>query len=77
MTAVSFILGIVPLVLATGAGMFGQRSLGITVFAGMLAALVVGTFFIPGFYAIVQGLRERIKGGLSGKVVDGTPDTPG
>jgi HAE1 family hydrophobic/amphiphilic exporter-1 len=61
MTAVSFILGIVPLVMASGAGMFGQRSLGITVFAGMMAALVVGTFFIPGFFVIVQGLREGLK----------------
>ncbi|MEZ5569649.1 MAG: multidrug efflux RND transporter permease subunit [Halioglobus sp.] len=61
MTAVSFILGIIPLVIASGAGAFGQRSLGITVFGGMLAALLVGTFFIPGFYAIVQGTRERIK----------------
>ena len=64
MTAVSFILGILPMVVATGAGMFGQRSLGITIFAGMLAALLVGTFFIPGFYAIVQGMRERFKAGL-------------
>ena len=61
MTAVSFILGILPLVFASGAGAFGQRSLGITVFGGMLAALLVGTFFIPGFYAIVQGVRERLK----------------
>jgi HAE1 family hydrophobic/amphiphilic exporter-1 len=64
MTAVSFILGILPLVLASGAGAFGQRSLGITVFGGMLTALVVGTLFIPGFYAIVQGLRERVKARL-------------
>ncbi|NCF17452.1 MAG: multidrug efflux RND transporter permease subunit [Haliea sp.] len=64
MTAVSFILGIMPLVFATGAGAFGQRSLGITVFGGMLAALLVGTFFIPGFYAIVQTIRERLKGRL-------------
>ena len=61
MTAVSFILGILPLVFASGAGAFGQRSLGITVFGGMLAALLVGTVFIPGFYAIVQSLRERVK----------------
>jgi HAE1 family hydrophobic/amphiphilic exporter-1 len=61
MTAVSFILGIVPLVIASGAGMFGQRSLGYTVFGGMLAALLVGTLFIPAFYTIVQGLREHIK----------------
>ena len=66
MTAISFILGILPLVFATGAGAFGQRSLGITVFGGMLAALLVGTFFIPGFYAIVQGARERAKARLAG-----------
>jgi HAE1 family hydrophobic/amphiphilic exporter-1 len=64
MTAVSFILGIMPLVVASGAGAFGQRSLGITVLGGMLAALLIGTFFIPGFYAIVQGVRERVKGKL-------------
>lgn len=61
MTAVSFILGILPLVLASGAGAFGQRSLGTTVLGGMLAALLIGTFFIPGFYAIVQGVRETLK----------------
>jgi HAE1 family hydrophobic/amphiphilic exporter-1 len=65
MTAVSFILGIMPLVMASGAGMFGQRSLGITVFGGMLAALLVGTFFIPAFYAIVQTSRESIKARLA------------
>ena len=52
----------IGLVFASGAGAFGQRSLGIPVFGGMLAALLIGTFFIPGFYAIVQGLRERLKG---------------
>lgn len=61
MTAMSFILGILPLVFASGAGAFGQRSLGITVFGGMLAALLVGTVFIPGFYAILQTARERVK----------------
>jgi HAE1 family hydrophobic/amphiphilic exporter-1 len=71
MTAMSFILGITPLVFATGAGAFGQRSLGITVLGGMLAALLVGTFFIPGFYVIVQSLRERVKRRLGMKVVVG------
>ena len=61
MTAMSFILGILPLVFASGAGAFGQRSLGITVLGGMLAALLVGTLFIPGFYAIVQSAREKVK----------------
>jgi HAE1 family hydrophobic/amphiphilic exporter-1 len=64
MTAISILLGIMPLVFASGAGAFGQRSLGITVCGGMLAALLIGTFFIPGFYAIVQGIRERLKAKL-------------
>jgi HAE1 family hydrophobic/amphiphilic exporter-1 len=75
MTAVSFILGIMPLVFATGAGAFGQRSLGITVFGGMLAALLVGTFFIPGFYAIVQTIRERLKGRLGLHIPQDSGDT--
>ena len=62
MTAISFIIGILPLVFASGAGMFGQKSLGIPVFFGMTAALVIGTFFIPGFYVIVQSIREKFKG---------------
>ena len=61
MTGISFILGIMPLALATGAGAFGQRSLGMTVLGGMLAAMLVGVYFVPGFYAIVQGLREKLK----------------
>ncbi len=66
MTAISFILGILPLVLASGAGAFGQVSLGITIMGGMLAALLVGTFFIPGFYVMVQSTRERLKARLFG-----------
>ena len=62
MTGISFILGIMPLALATGAGAFGQRSLGMTVLGGMLAAMLVGVYFVPGFYAIVQSAREKLKG---------------
>lgn len=62
MTALSFILGIMPLVFASGAGMFSQMSLGHTVMWGMLAALLVGTPFIPVFFAIIQSIRERVKG---------------
>ncbi|HAU16696.1 MAG TPA: hydrophobe/amphiphile efflux-1 family RND transporter, partial [Gammaproteobacteria bacterium] len=64
MTALSFVLGILPLVLASGAGMFSQLSLGHTVLWGMLAALLVGTPMIPVFYAIVQALRENLKARL-------------
>ncbi len=63
MTALSFVLGIMPLAIASGAGMFSQLSLGHTVLWGMLAALLVGTPFIPVFFAIIQSLRERFKHG--------------
>lgn len=62
MTAISFILGILPLLVASGAGMVSQRSVGYTVFGGMLAALLLGTFFTPCFYLMVQTLREKLKG---------------
>lgn len=66
MTALSFILGILPLAFASGAGMFSQLSLGHTVMWGMLAALLIGTPMIPAFYAIVQSVRENLKQKLLG-----------
>ncbi len=62
MTAVSFILGIMPLVLASGAGAASQVSLGIVVLGGMTAATFLGIFVIPPLYVFVQGVRERIRG---------------
>jgi HAE1 family hydrophobic/amphiphilic exporter-1 len=61
MTAFSFILGVLPLVLASGAGAGSRVSLGVTVLAGMLAATILGTLLIPVFYLMVQNLRERFK----------------
>jgi multidrug efflux pump subunit AcrB len=60
MTAFSFILGVLPLVLATGAGANSRRAIGTTVFAGMLAATLVGIFLIPALYTAFQTVRERI-----------------
>ncbi len=62
MTAFSFILGVLPLVLATGAGASARRSLGTAVFGGMIVAAVLGTLLIPAFYVMVQYFRERMKG---------------
>lgn len=62
MTALSFILGIVPLVVATGAGAGSRVSLGTAVMGGMIAATVVGTLLIPVMYYVVQGIREKVKG---------------
>jgi HAE1 family hydrophobic/amphiphilic exporter-1 len=58
MTALSFILGVLPLVLATGAGAAARVSVGITVFAGMLIATILGVAFVPYLYVQFQRLRE-------------------
>ncbi|MEM7222849.1 MAG: multidrug efflux RND transporter permease subunit [Pseudomonadota bacterium] len=63
MTSFSFLLGVLPLVIAQGAGAASRRALGTTVFGGMLAASVVGIFLIPVLYVVFQTLREKVKGG--------------
>jgi len=61
MTSLAFILGVVPLVLATGAGENGRHSVGTTVFGGMIMSTVLNLFFIPVLYLIIEGWRERRK----------------
>ncbi|MGF1649013.1 MAG: efflux RND transporter permease subunit [Hyphomicrobiaceae bacterium] len=58
MTALSFVLGVLPLVLASGAGAASRVSVGMTVFGGMLVATIVGVVMIPSLYAAFQGARE-------------------
>lgn len=58
MTAFSFILGVIPLVVATGAGAGSRKALGTAVFGGMSAATLFGVFVIPAFYVAVQSLAE-------------------
>ena len=62
MTAISFILGVIPLVIATGAGAGSRRSLGTAVFGGMLAAAILAPLITPAFYVMIQRLREKFKG---------------
>jgi HAE1 family hydrophobic/amphiphilic exporter-1/multidrug efflux pump len=64
MTSFAFILGVVPLVLATGAGAAGRQALGTAVFGGMVAATALGVFFIPALYVMVMNIAER--GGKKG-----------
>ncbi|WP_076866827.1 efflux RND transporter permease subunit [Bradyrhizobium mercantei] len=54
MTAFAFILGVVPLVLATGAGASARKSIGITVFSGMIASTCLAVLFVPAFFVVVQ-----------------------
>jgi HAE1 family hydrophobic/amphiphilic exporter-1 len=63
MTSFAFILGVAPLVFATGAGASARKSIGITVFSGMIASTCLAVLFVPTFFVIVQRfenwLRER------------------
>ncbi len=59
MTSLAFILGVVPLVFATGAGENGRHSVGTTVFGGMIMSTVLNLFFIPVLYLLIEGWRER------------------
>ena len=61
MTAWSFLFGVFPLVIATGAGSGSRRAIGITTFSGMVLATLVGIVFTPALYALFQRLREFLK----------------
>ncbi|NRB34551.1 MAG: efflux RND transporter permease subunit [Rhodobacteraceae bacterium] len=62
MTALSFLLGVVPLLVASGAGAASQNAIGVAVFGGMLAATVLGVVLVPVLYVLLQTLREWLKG---------------
>jgi multidrug efflux pump subunit AcrB len=62
MTAFAFLLGVLPLMRAHGAGAAARGNIGTAVFGGMLIASVIGVFFIPWLYVLVQGLAYRIGG---------------
>ena len=59
MTSFAFILGVVPLVLATGASAASRRSLGTAVFGGMNAATLLAVFFVPVQYFVIESIAER------------------
>ena len=54
MTSFAFILGVVPLVFASGAGASARKSIGITVFSGMIASTCLAVLFVPTFFVVVQ-----------------------
>jgi HAE1 family hydrophobic/amphiphilic exporter-1 len=62
MTSFAFIFGLLPLVIAEGAGALSRRAVGTPVFGGMLAAAALGIFVIPMLYVVFQWLRERTAG---------------
>ncbi|HEV3246604.1 MAG TPA: multidrug efflux RND transporter permease subunit [Beijerinckiaceae bacterium] len=62
MTSFAFILGLLPLVIAAGAGATSRRAVGTPVFGGMLAASIFGIFVVPMLYVVFQWLREKTAG---------------
>ncbi|KQV70234.1 multidrug efflux RND transporter permease subunit [Rhizobium sp. Root1220] len=72
MTSFAFILGVLPLVLATGAGASARKSIGISVFSGMIASTCLAVLFVPSFYVVLQRFEEyrtrRAKGAVASEV---------
>jgi HAE1 family hydrophobic/amphiphilic exporter-1 len=58
MTSFAFILGVAPLVIATGAGASARKSIGITVFSGMLASTCLAVLFVPSLFVVIQRFEE-------------------
>src|SRR5262249_1918276 len=70
MTSFAFILGVVPLVLAKGAGAEMRHMLGVAVFSGMLGVTIFGIFFTPVFYVVIRWFSERKSGKTADNVLD-------
>ncbi len=62
MTSLAFILGVVPLAIATGASAASRQAIGTAVIGGMLAATFLATIFVPMFYEVIEQLSDRITG---------------
>jgi len=75
MTSFAFILGVVPLVIAEGAGAASRQALGTAVFGGMIASTVLAVFFVPIFYVVVQRFSEYVSP-PQGHAKEGHPAKP-
>ena len=76
MTSFAFILGLVPLVIAAGAGAASRHAVGTPVFGGMIFAAVFGVFVIPMLYVVFQWMREKVKGAPAPAPAPGHGPTP-
>jgi multidrug efflux pump len=72
MTSLAFILGVVPLVIATGAGAEMRRSLGVAVFSGMIGVTLFGIFLTPVFYYVVRRDSAKAPPDVGGQRTPGT-----
>jgi hydrophobe/amphiphile efflux-1 (HAE1) family protein len=77
MTSLAFILGLLPLVIATGASELARRNVGTPVFGGMIVASIVGIFVIPPLYVTFQAIREKLRPSARPKLQPGGPASAG
>jgi HAE1 family hydrophobic/amphiphilic exporter-1 len=77
MTSLAFILGVLPLVVATGAGQEARRSVGTTVAGGMMVSTLLNLMFIPVLYVVVQTIRGRSRERAAEPVTAGGRKSPG
>ncbi|MEN9600342.1 MAG: hypothetical protein RL596_2666, partial [Bacteroidota bacterium] len=61
MTSLAFILGVIPLMTASGAGAEARKVMGVSVFSGMLIATIIGVILIPAFFVLIEGKKKKIK----------------
>ena len=73
MTALAFVLGVLPMLFATGAGAQSRISLGTAVVFGMAVNAVVGTLFVPNFWELMQRFQERYLSKVFGSASNKTP----
>jgi HAE1 family hydrophobic/amphiphilic exporter-1 len=77
MTSFAFILGVVPLMVATGAGAASQQAIGTVVFGGMMASTLLAIPFVPVFYVALEGMSERLRKGRARRpAAHGEPGPP-
>lgn len=72
MTSFAFILGVMPLVFASGAGANARRSIGIAVCSGMIASTCFAVVFVPAFYMLLQAWQDRRRQAKQSRVIDAT-----
>ncbi|WP_052272904.1 efflux RND transporter permease subunit [Flavihumibacter solisilvae] len=75
MTSLAFILGVIPLLTASGAGAEGRKVMGMSVFSGMLVATIIGVILIPAFFVMIEGKNKK-KAAVTGTVPPTHPSPP-
>jgi HAE1 family hydrophobic/amphiphilic exporter-1 len=59
MTSLAFILGVIPLMTASGAGAEARKVMGTSVFSGMVVATIIGVILIPAFFVLIEGKKKK------------------